>query len=160
MYLINILNERQLKLCNKAGVNIENKEYTKEELYQFEQKLLEYLNLYCVDEADEITELGEEYETIIDLLVDYEEENNTEKSNIETYLEENDRVKIKDGRTGTLVDITENMHTIEIDEKYKTGNIDEDILIVDASEIIQFFKPMDSIEDVTDEDRNRLNDDK
>lgn len=160
MYLINILNERQLKLCNKAGVNIENKEYTKEELYQFEKKLLEYLNLYCVDEADEITELGEEYETIIDLLVDYEEENNTEKSNIETYLEENDRVKIKDGRTGILVDITENMHTIEIDEKYKTGNIDEDILIVDASEIIQFFKPMNSIEDVTDEDRNRLNDDK
>ncbi|MCI8965935.1 MAG: hypothetical protein HFJ43_06320 [Clostridia bacterium] len=158
MYLINILNERQLKLCSKAGAYIENKEYSIEELYQFEQKLLEYLNLYCVDEADEITELGEEYEDIIDLLVDYEEDNNPRKSNIETYLEENDRVKIKDGRTGTLVDITENMHTIEIDDKYKTGNIDEDILIVEASEIVEFSKPMDSIENLEDENRNTLKD--
>lgn len=74
MKLINMLNERQLKLCSKANVVIENKEYSMEELYEFEQKLLEYLNLYCIDEEDEVTELGEEYEEIIDLLVDYEDE--------------------------------------------------------------------------------------
>ena len=50
------------------------------------------------------------------------------------------------------------MHTIEIDDKYKTGNIDEDILIVEASEIVEFSKPMDSIENLEDENRNTLKD--
>ncbi len=159
MKLINMLNERQLKLCSKANVIIENKEYSMKELYDFEQRLLEYLNLYCIDEEDEVTELGEEYEKIIDLLVDYEDEKNPEKSNIETYLEENDKVEMKDGRTGILVDITENMYTVEIDERYKTGNIDEDILIVEAQEIANFTKQTDSIEDLEDENRNKLEED-
>lgn len=159
MKLINILNERQLKLCSKANVIIENKEYSMEELYEFEQKLLEYLNLYCIDEEDEVTELGEEYEEIIDLLVDYEDEKNPEKSNIATYLEENDKVEMKDGRTGVLVDITENMYTVEIDERYKTGDIDKDILIVEAQEIANFTKQTDSIEDLEDENRNKLEED-
>ncbi len=159
MKLINMLNERQLKLCSKANVIIENKEYSMKELYDFEQRLLEYLNLYCIDEEDEVTELGEEYEEIIDLLVDYEDEKNPEKSNIETYLEENDKVEMKDGRTGILVDITENMYTVEIDERYKTGNIDEDILIVEAQEIANFTKQTDSIEDLEDENRNKLEED-
>ena len=159
MTLINMLNERQLKLCSKANVIIENKEYSMKELYDFEQRLLEYLNLYCIDEEDEVTELGEEYEEIIDLLVDYEDEKNPEKSNIETYLEENDKVEMKDGRTGILVDITENMYTVEIDERYKTGNIDEDILIVEAQEIANFTKQTDSIEDLEDENRNKLEED-
>lgn len=159
MKLINMLNERQLKLCSKANVTIENKEYSMKEVYDFEQRLLEYLNLYCIDEEDEVTELGEEYEEIIDLLVDYEDEKNPEKSTIETYLEENDKVEMKDGRTGILVDITENMYTVEIDERYKTGNIDEDILIVEAQEIGNFTKQTDSIEDLEDENRNKLEED-
>ena len=159
MKLINMLNERQLKLCSKANVIIENKEYSMKELYDFEQRLLEYLNLYCIDEEAEVTELWEEYEKIIDLLVDYEDEKNPEKSNIETYLEENDKVEMKDGRTGILVDITENMYTVEIDERYKTGNIDEDILIVEAQEIANFTKQTDSIEDLEDENRNKLEED-
>ena len=159
MKLINMLNERQLKLCSKANVIIENKEYSMKELYDFEQRLLEYLNLYCIDEEAGFAELGEEYEKIIDLLVDYEDEKNPEKSNIETYLEENDKVEMKDGRTGILVDITENMYTVEIDERYKTGNIDEDILIVEAQEIANFTKQTDSIEDLEDENRNKLEED-
>lgn len=66
---------------------------------------------------------------------------------------------MKDGRTGTLVDITENMYTVEIDDKYKTGKVDEDILIVESSEIVDFRKPVDSIEDIEDENRNKIDED-
>lgn len=159
MKILNKLNERQLHLCKKADINIENREYSLDELFSMEQKLLEYLNLYCIDEDDEVTELGEEYEELIDTFVDLEDEENPEKQGIENYIEENDKVKIKDGRTGTLVDITENMYTIEIDEKYKTGNIDDDVLIVEVSEIVDFRKPVDSIEDLEDENRNKLEED-
>ena len=159
MKILNKLNERQLHLCKKADINIENREYSLDELFSMEQKLLEYLNLYCIDGDDEVTELGEEYEELIDTFVDLEDEENPEKQGIENYIEENDKVKIKDGRTGTLVDITENMYTIEIDEKYKTGNIDDDVLIVEVSEIVDFRKPVDSIEDLEDENRNKLEED-
>lgn len=99
---------------------------------------------------------GEEYEDIIDILVDFEDEINPEKNNIESYIEENDRVIMKDGRHGVLVDITENMYTIEIDDKYKTGKVDDDILIVESSEIADFIKETASIEDISDENRNNI----
>jgi len=156
MKLIEYLDERQLKLCSKASVEIENRDYNLEELETFEEKLLEYLNLYCIDEDDEITELGEEYEEIIDILVDFEDEINPNKSNIDSYVEENDRVIMKDGRHGVLVDITENMYTVEIDDEYKTGNIDEDILIVESTEIADFIKETASIEDISDDNRNNI----
>lgn len=159
MKLLNNLSERQIKLCNKANIDIESKDYELNELYDIEQKLLKYLNLYCIDEDDEVTSLGEEYEDLIDLLVDLEDEQNPEKPGIENYIEENDKVKMKDGRTGTLVDITENMYTIEIDDKYKTGNVDDDILIVESSEIKDFTKPVESIEDIDDENRNKIDED-
>ena len=156
MKLIENLDENQLNLCRKANVIIEDKEYTMDELYEFEQKLLEYLNLYGIDEEDEVTELGEEYEEIIDILVDFEDEQNHASSNVKDLVEESDRVRLKDGRTGVLADITENMYTIEIDEKYKTGNIDDDILIVEGTEIVSFTKPTESIEDLEDENRNNV----
>ncbi len=159
MKLLNSLNEHQIKLCKKADINLENKDYNLDELYNIEQRLLEYLNLYCIDEDDEVTSLGEEYEDLIDLLVDLEDAENPEKPGIESYVEENDKVKMKDGRTGTLVDITENMYTVEIDDKYKTGKVDEDILIVESSEIVDFRKPVDSIEDIEDENRNKIDED-
>lgn len=95
MRLIEILNERQLKLCTKAEAEIENRDYTLDELYNIEQKLLSYLNLYCVDENDDTTELGEEYEDIIDKIVDFEDEINPSSRN-EEFLEENDKVEMKD----------------------------------------------------------------
>lgn len=156
MKLIENLDERQLKLCQKANVIIEDKEYSMGELYEFEQRLLEYLNLYGIDDEDEVTELGEEYEEIIDILVDFEDEQNPETSNVKDFVEEADRVKLKDGRTGVLADITENMYTIEIDEEYRTGNVDDDILIVEATEIVEFTKPTESIEDLEDENRNNI----
>lgn len=159
MNLLNNLNERQIKLCKKANVDLENKDYTLDELYDIEQKLLEYLNLYCIDEDDEVTLLGEEYENLIDLLVDLEDVENPEKPGIENYVEENDKVKMKDGRTGTLVDITENMYTVEIDDKYKTGDVNDDILIVESSEIIDFIKPVESIENINDKNRNKVDED-
>ena len=159
MKLFECLNERQIALCKKANVIVENVEYDLETLERFEEKLLEYLNLYCIDEDDEVTELGEEYEDIIDILVDVEDDVNPDTSNIESYVEEGDIVIMKDGRRGVLVDITENMYTIEIDEKYKTGNVDDDILIVEASEIANFVKETSSIEDISDENRNNIEED-
>lgn len=159
MRLLKNLNERQIKLCEKAGIIIDDKDYNLEDLYNIEQKLLEYLNLYCIDKDDEVTSLGEEYEDLIDLFVDLEDTENPEKPGIENYIEENDKVKMKDGRYGTLVDITENMYTVEIDDRYKTGNVEDDILIVEASEIIDFRKPVDSIENIDDENRNKIDKD-
>ena len=159
MKLINCLNERQIILCKKANVIIEDKDYDLKTLEDFEEKLLEYLNLYCIDYEDEVTPLGEEYEDIIDILVDFEDDINPEKNNIDSYVEENDRVIMKDGRHGVLVDITENMYTVEIDDEYKTGNVDEDILIVESSEIANFIKETSSIEDISDENRNKLEED-
>ena len=37
---------------------------------------------------------------------------------------------------GTVIDITNNVYTIEIDEDFKNGNIDDDIMIVAANSII------------------------
>lgn len=57
MKLIEALDERQLALCKKADVIIENIDYDLKTLERFEEKLLEYLNLYCIDFEDEVTEL-------------------------------------------------------------------------------------------------------
>ena len=35
-----------------------------------------------------------------------------------------------------MADITNNIYTIEVDEEFKTGDIDEDIMIVAANNII------------------------
>ncbi len=51
------------------------------------------------------------------------------------------------------------MYTVEIDDKYKTGNIDDDILIVEAKDIKSFKKQTLSIEDLEDENRNNIDED-
>lgn len=44
--------------------------------------------------------------------------------------------RLNNGKSGIVADITNNVYTIEVDEKFKTGNIDDDIMIVAANSII------------------------
>ena len=60
------------------------------------------------------------------------------KVNIDNSVEinEDDHVELNNGKSGIVADITNNVYTIEVDEKFKTGNIDDDIMIVAANSII------------------------
>ena len=51
-------------------------------------------------------------------------------------INEDDHVELNNGKSGIVADITNNVYTIEVDEKFKTGNIDDDIMIVAANSII------------------------
>lgn len=72
MILQDYLNDDQVNLCEEAGIIIEDKDYSTEELYFIEHKILEYINENCVDEKFYILE--EKFDEILDILMDLENE--------------------------------------------------------------------------------------
>lgn len=133
MNLKEYLNDDQMELCEKANIYVENKEYTLEELCQIEHDLLEYVNEHCIDE--DFYMLEEEYDKIVDIIMDLESEDNNDNQLI-VDASEGEHVKLSNGKTGIVVDATNNVYTIEIDEEFKTGNLDDDICIVAINSII------------------------
>ena len=134
MNLKEFLTDNQIEMCNSIGIDIdENKQYTSEELYELEHALTEYIEENCIKE--EFIEMEEELDSIVDILMDLENESN-EENPIELEIIENDHVKLTNGKTGTVIDITNNAYTVEVDEEFKTGNLDEDIMIVAENSIV------------------------
>ena len=133
MILLDYLNEDQVDLCKEVGINIEEKDYSCEELYNIEHKIWDFINENCTDEKFYLME--EKFDEIIDIIMDLENEND-ETTPFISDIDENDHVELSNGKMGTVIDITNNVYTIEIDEDLKNGNIDDDIMIVAANSII------------------------
>ena len=134
MNLKEYLDNEQIKLCQEVGIRIEDREYITEELYKMEQDIHEYVNENCMNEEFFIKE--EKLDEILDILMDLEnEENEINPMSIEYY--ENDHVELNNGKLGVIADITNNVYTIEVDEEFKTGNIDDDIMIVAINSIVR-----------------------
>ncbi len=133
MILQDYLNDDQINLCEEAGIIIEDKDYSYEELYTIEHDITEFINKNCVDEK--IYLLEEKFDEILDILIDLENESD-EINPMILEINEDDHVKLNNGKYGTVADITNNIYTIEVDEEFKTGDIDEDIMIVAANNII------------------------
>ena len=133
MILQDYFNENQLDLCRNAGVIIEERDYSCEELYNLERKILDYINENCADESFILEE--ERFDEILDIIMDLENESE-EINPLVVEINENDHVELNNGKTGYVIDITNNVYTIEVDEKYRTGNVDDDIMIVASNSIL------------------------
>ena len=79
--------------------------------------------------------IEEKYDEILYILMDLENESD-EINPMIVEINEDDHVELNNGKSGIVADITNNVYTIEVDEKFKTGNIDDDIMIVAANSII------------------------
>ena len=73
MILLDYLNEDQVDLCKEVGINIEEKDYSCEELYNIEHRIWDYINENCTDEKFYLME--EKFDEIIDIIMDLENEN-------------------------------------------------------------------------------------
>lgn len=135
MRIISYLSVAQQNLLEKVGIQITDKDYTAEELEKMEEILVKYIREKCMDEKDEITTEGTRYEDLVDVISDLNYETNPDKLSLQEQLEEDTFIELKDGRLGTIVDITNEMYTVEIEERFKTGKIEEDIPIVSFLEI-------------------------
>lgn len=134
MNLKDYLDDEQIKLCQEVGIRIEDREYITEELYKMEQDIHEYINENCMDE--QFYEKEEKLDEILDIFMDLEnEENEINPMAVEYY--EDDHVELNNGKLGVIADITNNVYTIEVDEEFKTGNIDDDIMIVAVNSIVR-----------------------
>lgn len=133
MILQDYLSGEQINLLKDAGITIENEEYSCERLYDLEHRLLEYINEHCAEEKFYSNE--ELFDEILDIIMDLENESD-EVNPMVVEISENDHVELNNGKTGIVVDITNNVYTIEIDEHLRTGNIDDDIMIVASNSIL------------------------
>ena len=134
MILQEYFSEEQLDLCREAGIVIEERDYNSEELYELEQTILDYIYQNVADEN--FYQVEEKFDEILDIIMDLENEEDDTKPFQEEY-HENDHVELNNGKTGIIVDITNNVYTIEVDEKFKTGNLDEDVMIVAENSIVK-----------------------
>lgn len=135
MRLINYISIRQNALLEKVGIIINDKEYTQKELEEMEDIIVKHIREKCIDKNDETTSEGKEFEDLVDIITDFEYENDPEKVTLNDQLKEDDYVELKNGKRGILIDITNEMYTIELDEEFKTGDIAEDIQIISIFEI-------------------------
>lgn len=133
MILKDYLNDDQVNLCEESGIIIEDKDYSCEEIFKIEHMISEYMNENCADEK--IYLLEEKFDEILDILMDLENESD-EINPMILEINEDDHVELNNGKLGIVADITNNVYTIEVDEAFKTGDIDEDIMIVAANSII------------------------
>lgn len=133
MFLKDYLSKEEILLLQNAGIIDEEKDYSFEELYGLEHEILEYINEHCAEEFFYNNE--ETFDKILDVIMDLENES-SEVNPMTVEIHENDHVELNNGKTGIVVDLTNNVYTIEVDEKYKTGNIDDDILIVASNSIL------------------------
>lgn len=133
MILKDYLNDDQVNLCEESGIIIEDKDYSCEEIFKIEHMISEYMNENCADEK--IYLLEEKFDEILDILMDLENESD-EINPMILEINEDDHVELNNGKLGIVADITNNVYTIEVDEAFRTGDIDEDIMIVAANSII------------------------
>lgn len=137
MYLKDYLSTEEMNLLEKSQLINQEKDYSFEELYNLEHEILEYINEHCAEEAFYKNE--EIFDKILDVIMDLENES-SEVNPIVIEIHENDHVELTNGKTGIVVDLTNNVYTIEVDEELKTGNIDDDILIVASNSILGLAK--------------------
>lgn len=133
MILQDYLNDDQVNLCEESGIIIDDKDYSSEEIFNIEHKIHEYINENCTDEKFYLLE--EKFDEILDILMNLENEAD-EINPFILEINEDDHVKLNNGKLGIVADITNNVYTIEIDEEYKTGDIDDDIMIVASNSIV------------------------
>lgn len=133
MILKDYLNDDQVNLCEESGIIIEDKDYSCEEIFKIEHMISEYMNENCADEK--IYLLEEKFDEILDILMDLENESD-EINPMILEINEDDHVELNNGKLGIVADITNNVYTIEVDEAFRTGDIDEDIMIVAANSIV------------------------
>lgn len=136
------LTVKQLDKLEDLDIIIGNEDYTEEQVLELEKDLLEYIEENCLAEGEnkdninaKLTEEGYEIREIVSTLSDilYAE---GDQDLVDEILEENEvKVKLKDGRIGLLIDVTNSVATVEIDEQFRTGNIDEDIAIIEHDEL-------------------------
>ena len=134
MILQEYFSEEQLDLCREVGIVIEERDYNSEELYELEQKILDYIYQNVANENFYMKE--EKFDEILDIIMDLENEEDDTNPFQEEY-HENDHVELNNRKTGYIIDITNNAYTIEVDEKFKTGNLDEDVMIVAENSIVK-----------------------
>ena len=136
------LTVKQLDKLEDLDIIIGNEDYTEEQVLELEKDLLEYIEENCLAEGEnkdninaKLTEEGYEIREIVSTLSDilYAE---GDQDLVDEILEENEvKVKLKDGRIGILIDVTNSVATVEIDEQFRTGNLDEDIAIIEYDEL-------------------------
>ena len=134
MILREYFSEEQQDLCREAGVIIEERDYNSEELYEMEQTILAYVEENCINE--EFYKVEEKFDEIIDIIMDLENDEANDTS-LSIEFHENDHVELNNSKTGYIIDITNNAYTIEVDEQFKTGNLDEDVMIVAENSIVR-----------------------
>jgi hypothetical protein len=134
MILKEYFSEEQQDLCREAGVVIEERDYNSEELYELEQKILDYIYQNIAEENFYLSE--EKFDEILDIIMDLENDE-AEDTSLSIEFHENDHVELNNSKTGYIIDITNNAYTIEVDEQFKTGNLDEDVMIVAENSIIR-----------------------
>lgn len=135
MNLTHYLSLNQMHLLDKIGITLENKNYSETELKQIESIILQHIREKCIDSQNNTTPEGNNYEYIIDIISDFAYEIDPSKPSLREELEEDNTVELKDGRIGTIIDISNELYTIEVLPSYTTGNIDQDIPIVSVLEI-------------------------
>lgn len=67
MNLLNKCTKEEIKLLEDIGVNVENKEYTKEELRKYEMSIGEFIINHSSKNGD-ITRLINQYDSILEIL--------------------------------------------------------------------------------------------
>lgn len=102
-----------------------------------EHEILEYINENCANE--EFYQVEEDYDEILDIIMDLENESDDINPMV-VEIRENDHVELNNGKRGVIIDITNNIYTIEVDEIFKTGDIDNDIMIVSSNSILGLVK--------------------
>ena len=137
MILKDYFDEFQLGLFKDAGIMVDDRDYSCEELYSMEHEILEYINENCANEK--FYQVEEEYDEILDIIMDLENESDNINPMV-VEIRENDHVELNNGKSGVVIDLTNNIYTIEVDEIFKTGDIDNDIMIVSSNSILGLVK--------------------
>lgn len=69
MNLLAKCNTNEIKLLQNIGINIENKDYTKEELRIYENKIEDFIMSHSIKNGD-ISRVTNEYNSILNILIE------------------------------------------------------------------------------------------
>lgn len=135
MYLKDYLSKEQISMLEEIGIGIFEKDCSCEDLYILEHDINEYINENYL-KNENFFEVEEQLDDILNIIMDLENECD-EIDPMNDDIIENDHIELNNGKLGIVIDITNNAYTIEIDEEYRTGNIDDDIVIVAQNSIVR-----------------------
>ena len=71
MNLVKVFTENKLKLIQEAGVNIEDRDYSKEELRNCEMQIEEFIMSHSSKNGD-VSKFGSQYSDILEDLIRYQ----------------------------------------------------------------------------------------